>query len=101
MTEQQITTLVEEIFNKLRTHPKLGKGSCSSVDEAMTDEELKTAIREDVTGEYWYNSGEKTEPTYVTVEGAIEWWMDMEKIFWEKCDINWETGKYFDEEVKE
>lgn len=37
--------LVEEVLTAIRTDKKIGRGSCSSVDEAMTDNEVRDEIR--------------------------------------------------------
>lgn len=36
----KIARKLEPIFQKVRNDPQLGRGSCSHVDEAMTDDEL-------------------------------------------------------------
>ena len=36
--------LVEKAFNLIRNSEELGRGSCSSIDECFTDDELRKAI---------------------------------------------------------
>lgn len=65
--------MLDEIFQAIRKSELLGKGSCSSVDECHTDAELKETIAEGLA------SG-----TYKTVQGALDWFVYLESVFWER-----------------
>ncbi len=58
---------------KIRNSNSLGEGSCSSVDECMTDSELREELED-----------------FTTFEEAWNWLVEMEKVFWERSGIPWE-----------
>jgi hypothetical protein len=66
-------TLADEIFTAIRSHELLGKGSCSSVDECMTDDELRADIARSI------ESG-----SYRSVQEAIDIAIYIETVFWER-----------------
>ena len=58
MKPEDVTAeLVEECLAKVRSHPEIGRGTCSMVDETMDDGEVREFLREKL-GEYgigpWY-----------------------------------------------
>jgi len=55
MTDPRITAI--------RNHPKVGNGSCTSIDECYTDDELVSDLDSEEIG---------------TVEGAIQWALEVE-----------------------
>jgi hypothetical protein len=82
LTEENIPAIIEAI----RTDKHLGRGTCSSVDETMTDEELAEDVR-------------ATARNYpkMTLAGYLKDLKDVEKIFWERQGIDWPSGKPFEE----
>lgn len=75
-----MNTLVDAI----RNHPKVGVGSCTSIDECYTDQELIDALAE----------GEIT-----TVEEAIAWAIETEGIRIENA-LNYRCGNDDDPELE-
>ncbi len=61
--------LTNEIFEALRNDENLGRGTCSTIDERMSDDELRAQIFEDLT-----------EGTYKDVKSAIKWERKIEGI---------------------
>jgi hypothetical protein len=43
-----MSQLVEDCLKRIRTSEELGEGSCSSVDECQTDDELREEILEEI-----------------------------------------------------
>lgn len=66
--------MVEAIFNALRADENLGRGSCSSLDECITDDELKADIIEELA------EGE----CYTNVKTALAWYSRLEDAFNER-----------------
>lgn len=67
MNEVATEAWLDEAVKAVRADPKVGRGTCSSVDEATTDEELKEDLRK------------KYEPG-MTVEQAVRLVRKFEKI---------------------
>lgn len=68
----------------IRQHPKVGRGSCTVVDECWTDKEVQAQLDlEEVT----------------TEEGAVEWAMDLVGLHLEQA-LNCRWGEEDDPEVK-
>lgn len=57
------------LIEAIRNHPKVGNGSLTSIDEAMTDMEIAVELEKD--GVY-------------TTEGAIKWALEREETLLEK-----------------
>jgi hypothetical protein len=56
-------------IDAIRNHPKVGRGSCTSVDECWDDKEIIEFLDEN---------------NITTEEGAIEWALDQEGLFLEQ-----------------
>ena len=61
---------------RIRNSVSLGTGSCSTVDECLTDEELREELRE-----------------FDTFKEAWDFLIECEEIHWERCGIPWEPSK--------
>jgi hypothetical protein len=55
----------------IRSHPKVGRGSCTSIDECMDDKDIIKYL-------------DQQAPPITTEAGAIEWAMDMEGLHLER-----------------
>lgn len=60
---------MEPRVEAIRNHPRVGRGSCTSIDEAMTDQELIDALNED---------------NVTTPEAAIAWAIEQEGLHLEQ-----------------
>jgi hypothetical protein len=68
-------SLTGEIFEAIRNDSEIGRGTCSTVDECESDEELRQRIFNDLT-----------EGTYVDVKSALKWEKMIEGIRRERED---------------
>jgi hypothetical protein len=71
--------LVEAALTAIREHPAIGRGTCSSVDETLSDDELRAALAEDYDTDTANGPLEGFDRT--TVEGAVKWQLELESIF--------------------
>jgi predicted transcriptional regulator YheO len=58
-----------EMVTAVRSDVKVGRGSCSVIDECYSDQELVTAL---------------TDAGIITVKDAVEWARDVESLFRER-----------------
>jgi len=65
-----------EWVKRLRASKTFGRGSCTSVDEAHTDDELLESLAD-----------------FDTYEEAWDLFCEVEEIFWEHQGMSWKRGK--------
>ena len=61
---------------KIRASNTLGRGSCSTVDECMTDDELKAELSD-----------------FTSFKQAWAFLIEVEEIHWERCGISWSPSE--------
>lgn len=71
--------------NAIRDHALVGRGSCSAVDECMTDDELRRAL---------------DDANVDTPEAAIKWALEDEQLFLEK-GLDCRQGEDDDPQLRE
>jgi hypothetical protein len=75
---------MNDLINAIRSNELVGRGSCSTIDECMTDSEIAAALQDD---------GVKT------VKGALKWALDIEGLAIENA-LNYRWGADDDPEVE-
>ncbi len=69
------TLVAGDIFEALRNDSEIGRGTCSTIDECMSDDELKSSISENLT-----------QGNYVDAKSALKWEKMLEGIRRERED---------------
>lgn len=75
--ERQREALSDPRVAAVRRHPKVGRGSCTSVDEALEHTELRDGLDHDGV---------------VTPEGAVRWALEREGL-WREQGLNASSGE--------